>query len=85
MVLTKTFVTRGPDEGTLDRTLLAAALSAGAEVPFRSRLDREQADLVATGPQTPDGLARETTFVTDHVERVTGHPARTLEDALLGR
>ena len=64
------FVTRGPDEGTLDRTLLAAAQEAGAEVRFRSRIELEKADLVATGPQTPDGLARETTFVTDQVERV---------------
>ena len=64
------FVTRGPDEGTLDRTLLAAALEAGVEVRFRSRLEPREADLVATGPQTPDGLARETTFATDGAERV---------------
>lgn len=64
------FVTRGPDEGTLDRTLLSAALAAGVEVRFRSRLDPKEADLVATGPQTPDGLARETTFDTDGVDRV---------------
>ncbi len=64
------FVTRGPDEGTLDRTLLAAAEAAGAEVRFRSRLEPAEASLVATGPQTPDGLARETTFETDGVDRV---------------
>ncbi|MEO6323115.1 MAG: NAD(P)/FAD-dependent oxidoreductase [Thermoanaerobaculia bacterium] len=64
------FVTRGPDEGTLDRILLAAAEDAGAEIRFRSRVDPSQADLVATGPQTPDGLARETTFATDQAERV---------------
>lgn len=64
------FITRGPEAGTLDRTLLAAALAAGAEVRFRSRIEPAAADLVATGPQAPDGLARETTFATDSKERV---------------
>lgn len=64
------FVTRGPGEGTLDATLLAGALAAGAEVRFRSRIEAKGADLVATGPQTPDGLARETAFETDGATRV---------------
>lgn len=64
------FVTRGPDEGSLDTTLLGGALAAGAEVRFRSRLEPKDADLVATGPQTPDGLARETAFETDATTRV---------------
>jgi flavin-dependent dehydrogenase len=64
------FVTRGPGEGTLDTTLLAGALAAGAEVRFGSRLEPSSANLVATGPQTPDGLARETAFETDGVTRV---------------
>ncbi|MCL4808937.1 MAG: NAD(P)-binding protein [Thermoanaerobaculia bacterium] len=64
------FVTRGPGEGTLDATLLSGALAAGAEVRFGSRLEPSSADLVATGPQTPDGLARETAFETDGVTRV---------------
>lgn len=64
------FVTRGPGEGTLDTTLLAGALAAGVDVRFRSRLELSQASLVATGPQTPDGLARETTFDTDATDRV---------------
>lgn len=64
------FVTRGPDDGTLDTTLLEGALQAGAEVRFRSRLEPGASDLVATGPQTPDGLARETAFETDGETRV---------------
>jgi flavin-dependent dehydrogenase len=64
------FVTRGPGEGSLDTTLLAGALAAGAEVRFGSRLEPSSADLVATGPQTPDGLARETAFETDGVTRI---------------
>ncbi len=64
------FVTRGPGEGTLDSTLLAGALGAGAEVRFRSRLEPAGSDLMATGPQTPDGLARETAFETDGVTRI---------------
>jgi flavin-dependent dehydrogenase len=64
------FVTRGPGEGTLDTTLLSGAVEAGAEVRFRSRLEPAAADLVATGPQTPDGLARETAFETDAKTRI---------------
>lgn len=64
------FVTRGPGEGTLDSTLLSGALEAGAEVRFGSRLEPAGADLVATGPQTPDGLARETAFETDGTTRI---------------
>lgn len=64
------FVTRGPDDGTLDRALLAAAQEAGAEVRFGSRIEPRAATLVATGPRTPDGLAREMTFATDAVARV---------------
>jgi len=64
------FVTRGPGEGTLDTTLLEGALAAGAEVRFLSRLEPKEAGLVATGPQTPDGLAREAAFETDGTTRV---------------
>ena len=64
------FVMRGPGDETLDTTLLEGALSAGAEVRFRSRLEARAADLVATGPQTPDGLAREVAFETDATTRV---------------
>jgi len=64
------FVTRGPGDGTLDTTLLGGALAAGAEVRFRSRLEPKDAGLVATGPQTPDGLAREAAFETDGTTRV---------------
>ncbi|MFN7985998.1 MAG: NAD(P)-binding protein [Thermoanaerobaculia bacterium] len=64
------FVRRGAEEGTLDATLLAGALAAGAEVRFRSRLEAADADLVATGPQTPDGLAREEAFESDGTTRV---------------
>lgn len=56
------FIRRGPFEGTLDRGLLQQALDAGAKVLFESRLDPEDAQIVATGPSTPDGLAKEITF-----------------------
>jgi flavin-dependent dehydrogenase len=39
-------------------------------VIFNSRLAAEQADIVATGPATPDGLAREMTWRTDDPERI---------------
>src|SRR5436309_8295680 len=49
------FIKRGAEENTLDRGLLAQARAAGAKVIFNSRLN--DADIVATGPASPDGLA----------------------------
>src|SRR3954466_16407267 len=56
------FIHRGAGEGTLDRGLLAQAQRAGAKVIFNSRLVPDQADIVATGPVSPDGLAKEMTW-----------------------
>jgi len=56
------FIHRGAEEGTLDRGLLAQAQRAGAKVIFNSRLSADQADIVATGPASPDGLAKEMTW-----------------------
>jgi flavin-dependent dehydrogenase len=62
------FIRRGPEEGTLDRGLLAQARDAGANVIFGSRIS--EADIIATGPAAPDGLAKEMTWHTDEHERV---------------
>jgi len=62
------FIRRGAEEGTLDRGLLAQARAAGAKVIFGSRL--QTADIVATGPASPDGLAREMTWHTDERDRI---------------
>ena len=59
------FLRRGAEEGTLDRSLLAQARAAGVDVRFGVTADRAGADVVATGPAAPDGLAREATFRTD--------------------
>jgi flavin-dependent dehydrogenase len=64
------FIRRGAEETTLDRGLLAQARAAGANVIFNSRMAPDQADIVATGPAAPDGLAREMTWKTDEPERV---------------
>ncbi|MGH9457175.1 MAG: NAD(P)-binding protein [Thermoanaerobaculia bacterium] len=64
------FIRRGPFEGTLDRGLLAQARELGVDVRFGSRLAPAEADLVATGPATADGLAKEITFTSDDEERV---------------
>lgn len=64
------FIRRGAEEGTLDRGLLAQAQQAGAKVVFNSRLKAEDADIVATGPASPDGLAREMTWHTSDPERI---------------
>ena len=62
------FIRRGAEDGTLDRGLLAQARALGVNVIFNSRL--QNADIIATGPSTPDGLAREMTWKTSEPERV---------------
>jgi len=64
------FIRRGAEESTLDRGLLAQARELGVSVVFNSRLAPENADIVATGPASPDGLAREMTWHTSDAERV---------------
>lgn len=70
------FIRRGAEEGTLDRGLLAQTRAAGAKVIFNSRLAFDEADIVATGPATPDGLAKEITWATagpEHVDVFFNH------------
>ena len=62
------FVHRGAEESSLDRGLLAQARALGVNVTFNSRI--ADADIVATGPAAPDGLAREMTWKTSDAERV---------------
>ncbi|HEU4520751.1 MAG TPA: NAD(P)/FAD-dependent oxidoreductase [Thermoanaerobaculia bacterium] len=62
------FIRRGDEDLTLDRGLLAQAQALGVNVIFNSRLS--EADILATGPATPDGLAREMTWHTGDPERV---------------
>ncbi len=62
------FIRRGAQEGSLDRGLLAQAQASGVNVIFNSRL--QNADIIATGPAAPDGLAREMTWQTGEPERV---------------
>jgi len=64
------FIRRGAFDGTLDRGLLAQARGLGARVVFNSRMAPGDADIVATGPATPDGLAREITFSTSDPETI---------------
>lgn len=64
------FIRRGVEAGSLDRGLLAQARHLGVEVIFNSRLQPGDADIVATGPAAPDGLAREMTWRTSDSERV---------------
>jgi flavin-dependent dehydrogenase len=64
------FIHRGPMEGTLDRGLLAQAQKLGVDVRFNSRIDSSSADIAATGPASPDGLAKEIVFHSDHEELI---------------
>jgi flavin-dependent dehydrogenase len=58
------FIRRGSEGETLDRGLLTQALAAGAKIHYQARIKPEEADIIATGPSTPDGLAKEMTFTT---------------------
>ncbi|WP_168063104.1 NAD(P)-binding protein [Candidatus Manganitrophus noduliformans] len=58
------FIRRGSERETLDRGLLTQALAAGAKIHYQTRIKPEEADIIATGPATPDGLAKEMTFTT---------------------
>jgi flavin-dependent dehydrogenase len=62
------FIRRGAEDSTLDRGLLAQARSLGVNVVFNSRV--READIMATGPASPDGLAREMTWRTSDPERI---------------
>ena len=62
------FIRRGAEDGTLDRGLLAQARALGVKVIVNSRL--ATADVVATGPAAPDGLAKEMTWRSADPERV---------------
>jgi flavin-dependent dehydrogenase len=72
------FIRRGAEENTLDRGLLAQARNSGAKVIFDSRLATAgegagaplRPDIIATGPASPDGLAREMTWKTGEPERI---------------
>ncbi len=59
------FVKRGPGPDTLDTSLLNQARTAGAEVVFESPVQPQDVDILATGPRTADGVAREIIFKTD--------------------
>jgi len=63
-------IRRGSEGETLDRGLLAQALAAGAKIHYQTRIKPEEADIVATGPATPDGLAKEMTFTTSLPETI---------------
>lgn len=62
------FIRRGAEEQTLDRGLLAQARALGVNVVFNSRI--QEADIIATGPASPDGLAREMTWRSSEAERI---------------
>jgi flavin-dependent dehydrogenase len=64
------FIHRGAEPNTLDRGLLAQAQRLGVNVLLNSRLQPADADIVATGPAAPDGLAKEMTWHTADEERV---------------
>ncbi len=57
-------IRRGEEDDTLESRLAAQAQEAGAAILCNHRLRRDQADIVATGPTAPDGLAKQAVFAT---------------------
>jgi len=64
------FVRRGAEGDTLDVGLATQVEAAGATIRYNTRLPRDRADVVATGPGVPDGLARQIVFPTPLPETV---------------
>jgi flavin-dependent dehydrogenase len=50
-------VKRGPQEGSIDRALQSQAVDVGIPVVRNSKLDADEADIIATGKQVPSFIA----------------------------
>jgi flavin-dependent dehydrogenase len=55
---------------SLDHGLLQQALSSGVTIHYRKKVAEHEADIIATGPTSADGLAKEMTFLTDNADCV---------------
>jgi flavin-dependent dehydrogenase len=64
-------VRRGVQAGSLDQGLKAQALRHGVEIRYRSRVEPERCDVIATGPRGTTGIVRAELFETDHPDQVT--------------
>ncbi len=58
------FIKRGEEADSLDSGLARQAEAAGVQIAYQSRIKREEADIIATGPSLPDGLAKQVVFST---------------------
>ncbi len=55
---------------SLDEGLLSQAVSVGVKIHYQSPADLSEVDIVATGPSSADGLAKEMTFQTNGPDKV---------------
>jgi flavin-dependent dehydrogenase len=58
------FIKRGEEADSLDSGLARQAEAVGVKISYQTRLKREEADIIATGPSIPDGLAKQVVFST---------------------
>ncbi len=60
---------RGPLEGAIDHALQKQATDAGIPIIFRSKLDADGADIIATGLKVPNFIVTGITFPFDHPDK----------------
>ena len=60
---------RGPREGTIDHALQKQATDAGIPIIFRSKLNADDADIIATGIKEPNFMVTGITFPFDHPDK----------------
>ncbi|MGD9239290.1 MAG: NAD(P)-binding protein [Desulfobacterales bacterium] len=60
---------RGPREGAIDHALQKQATAAGIPIIFRSKLNADDADIVATGIKEPTFIVTGITFPLDHPDK----------------
>lgn len=67
-------IERGSGPGSLDQGLKQQALEAGVEIRFGEKVEQGAADkvIVATGPRSPDAIARGMVFETAHPDACFG-------------
>jgi flavin-dependent dehydrogenase len=59
-------VKRGPMEGSIDHALQKQATDAGIPIIFRSKLNADEADIIASGIKDPNFIVTGITFPFDH-------------------
>jgi hypothetical protein len=66
-------VRRGPQKGSIDRALEKQAKSAGVKIVYNSRLNKDKADIIATGIRKPTVAVTGALFRTAEPDKEARH------------